>query len=73
MNNVERILVDKEKVEIDGKSAYRLFFYDVMTGDTMSVISYITKDNIVVNRAPESEPYEESDERPALEEVHNAL
>lgn len=50
MNSPERILVDKEKVEINGDSAYRLFFYDTTSGVIIKVISYIAEKDIVLNK-----------------------
>jgi len=50
MEGAERILVDKEKVIIDGAEAYRLYFYDVMEGVIIKVISFVALEDIYLNR-----------------------
>lgn len=59
MNVPNRILVDKEKVEYNGRKAYRLFFYDVMDGNVIPVISYIEPDDVVIERFQEEQPEEQ--------------
>ena len=71
---IERTLIDKEKVEINGKPAFRLFFYDHATGIIAKVISFIAPEDVVLNRPSEpisEEPEEESVSN--IEELQDAL
>ena len=59
MNTTQRVLIDKEKLEIDGNPAYRLFFYDEHSGIIYKVISFIGERDIMLNK-PTQEPAEVS-------------
>jgi hypothetical protein len=52
-----KILVDKEKVIINGREAFRLFFYDEQEGYIIKVISYVAMEDIYLNDpAPKQAP-----------------
>jgi type VI protein secretion system component Hcp len=62
MNEVQRFLVDKKLVEIDGKEHYKLYFYDSMDGVIVTIVAPVV--------TPQNDKEKESIEQqyPSLEE-----
>ena len=52
VNEVNRTLVDKEKVEVNGKLHYRLYFFDNMTGAIAKVLCPVAEEDVVI-KVPE--------------------
>jgi hypothetical protein len=50
MEGITRTLIDKEKLIIDGKEAFRLFFYDHTSGDILKVISFVANNDVYLNK-----------------------
>ena len=72
MNGIEKVLVDKEKVIIDGKEAYRLYFFDAQEGYIIRVISFVATNDIMLNQ-PKGTPIETSTTVSQVEVFKNAL
>jgi hypothetical protein len=68
MESVHRILVDKEKVVINGISFMRLYFYDVMDGIVLMYDAPIFKSKGVPELDSKSIPEEPIPEEPVIEE-----
>ena len=65
-----KTLIDKEKCMIDGKEAYRLFFFDEQTGYTLKVISYVATKDVHLAQ-PETQVAPSTN--PNVEELENAV
>jgi len=46
-NPVNYVLIEKERIVIDGEPYYRLYFYEPMSGQTIPVLSPIREDKAV--------------------------
>ncbi len=70
-----KILVDKEKAFVDGKEAYRLYFYDEQTGTIVKVISFVIKDDLYLNEPQQAREDEGSEHQTNvnIEEMENAI
>ena len=66
VNEVHRILVDKEKIRVEGRLVMRLYFYDTMDGYVLMYDAPILKSRGVPLMASEEEPQEEE---PIMEEA----
>lgn len=67
-----RILVDKEKIDIDGREAYRLYFYDEQEGYIIKVISFVALSDLKLNE-PTVRPLDETVVNQNLEGFKNAI
>ena len=50
MSGLGKTLIDSERVTIDGRDAFRLFFYDEQEGYIIKAISFIAEDDIILTK-----------------------
>lgn len=63
-----KTLIDSEKVIIDGKEAFRLFFFDEQTGYIIKVISFVATEDVYLARPTSAKPAESN-----MDDITNAL
>jgi len=65
---LNKTLIDKEKVIINGREAFRLFFFDEQTGFIIKVISYVATKDVYLAQPDSAQPSDSN-----MSDITNAL